>query len=92
VATTDYPAAASVALSGSPAAATGLVWFVDHTSPGLRLVVYDMANVSAPERTFVFGRQPGTANTASGRGFVEPTVMDGRVYVGYSGGVSVLGL
>jgi hypothetical protein len=89
---TDYPDAASIAVAANSAGATGLVWFVDHASAGLRVVVYDAANLSSPESTFPFGPAPIGANASSGRGFVEPTIMDGRVYIGYSGGVSVLGL
>lgn len=89
---TDYSDAASIAVAANSTGATGLVWFVDHASPGLRVVVYDMADLSSPENTFPFGPAPIGANAASGRGFVEPTIMDGRVYIGYSGGVSVLGL
>jgi hypothetical protein len=88
-AATNYATQASVSVSGNEATATGLVWFIDRSAAEPRLVVYAMADLSVPEQTFGYGPQPASV---SGPPFTEPTVMDGRVYIGFSGGVSVLAL
>ena len=64
---------------------TGIVWTIRRSTP-LQLEAYDADNLGAP----IFAANAGT--WSSGRPFLTPQVVNGRVYVGATGTVSVFGL
>jgi len=64
---------------------TGIVWTIRRSTP-LQLEAYDADNLGAP----IFAANAGT--WTSGRPFLTPQVVNGRVYVGATGTVSVFGL
>jgi hypothetical protein len=87
VAPTNYPRAGFIAVAADASSDTGLTWFTDYSTGPLRLVAYDMMHIDQPEKTFTFAPTGAVSS-----GYAEPTIIDGRVYIGYSGAVSVLSL
>ncbi len=87
VAPSNYPRAGFIAVAADASSDTGLTWFTDYSTGPLRLVAYDMMHLDQPEMTFTFA-----PTGAASSGYAEPTIIDGRVYIGYSGAVSVLSL
>jgi hypothetical protein len=85
---------------------TGLIWFLQRFTPApncdlrvtpcdqcppypptlLRLVAYNVQNITGSAKVWTVGNW-----LHQNQPFIEPMVMDGRVYVGYSGAVAVFG-
>jgi hypothetical protein len=85
--TTSYASSGSIALSVAGRGGGGLAWFTDNSGGTLKIVATDISHLETPGKPFVFA-----PTGAVSRGFAEPSVIDGRVYIGYSGAVAVLGL
>jgi hypothetical protein len=73
--------------SNGQAAATGVVWGITRENP-LHLHAYDAANVA----TQLMDLPCGPWNNPNGGPFIEPTVIQGKVYVGSDGQLTVFGL
>jgi hypothetical protein len=85
-AATNFPQQSSTAVSSNgTVGGTAIAWFVDPVS--MALVAYDAMHIaSKPERKIVYGTWTG------GTPYILPTVMDGKVYAGSKGAVTVFNL
>jgi hypothetical protein len=82
-----FPGAQPVVSSSGPS--NGIVWAVDVSSPAT-LHAYDATNVS---KELYNSNQAGSRDTlGTGAKFVVPTVVNGKVYVGGKGHLTVYGL
>jgi hypothetical protein len=79
--------ATPVVSSNDQAAGTGVVWALARSNP-LRLRAYDATNLTAK----LFEGNAGPWNNPDGGAFIEPTVVNGKVYVGSDGQLTVFGL
>jgi hypothetical protein len=68
-------------------AGTGIVWALVRTNP-LRLRAYDATNLTVK----LFDAEAGVWNNPHGGAFIEPTVIQGKVYVGSDRQLRVFGL
>ncbi len=73
--------------SNQQAAGTGVVWVIVRSNP-LRLQAYDATNLTVK----LFDGEAGPWTNPHGGAFIEPTVIQGKVYVGSDQQLSVFGL
>jgi hypothetical protein len=76
-----------VASSNQQAAGTGVVWAIDRTNP-LHLLAFDATNLANQ----LLNVPAGPWNNPNGGPFLEPTVINGKVYVGSDGRLTVFGI
>jgi hypothetical protein len=73
--------------SNQQTAGTGVVWAITRSNP-LRLRAFDAANLTKQ----LFDQPAGAWNNPDGGAFIEPTVIQGKVYAGSDGQLTVFGL
>jgi hypothetical protein len=76
-----------VVSSNQQVAGTAVVWAIDRTNP-LHLLAFDAANLANQ----LLNVPCGPWNNPNGNPFLEPTVINGKVYVGSDGLLTVFGI
>jgi hypothetical protein len=77
-----------VVSSNQQVAGTGVVWAINRTRPLLRLLAFDATNLTSQ----LLDVPAGPWNNPHGGPFLEPTVINGKVYVGSDGLLTVFGI
>jgi hypothetical protein len=80
-----FPGSGTPAVTGNSASA--VVWMLDRGNP-LKLVAFGVNNLAQ----VIFEQDAGPWNNPRGTPFLLPTIIDGKVYVPSSAGVTVFGL
>jgi hypothetical protein len=85
--TETYASGTPTVSSNGTTAGTGIVWLIARENP-LRLVAFDPTDLTNK----LCDLQAGPWNNGGGGPFIEPTVINGKVYVASDGQLSVFGL